>query len=128
MSHQLFGIFTYVGPYFRSPNSIGWIEPLQRFQKKVEAALYASTISGLPPEAADRAQKMLTIVNDYINEAVSKKSADVPSYQAFAKKMIPFVEENMKTATHLQTIALIPLMEQIREKLGNKWEETYFLM
>jgi len=128
LSHMLFGVFTYVGPYFRSPNSTGWIGPLQNFQKKVQAALYASTISGLPPDAADRAQKMLTFVDNYINDAVEKKSADVPRYQAFARQMTPYVEENMKKATQFQTVALIPLMEQIRDKLGDKWEETYFLL
>jgi len=128
LSHQVFGLFTYVGPYFQAPNSIGWVGPLKGFQEKVQAALFSAGSSGLSPDLQERALRMLNQVNDYINLVVNKQRAELGDYQDFCKKITPDVEYNMKLATKYQAEAIVPLLEEIRAKLGKEWEQTYFLL
>jgi len=128
LGHMPLGLFTIVSPYFMSPHSLGWKPQLQKFQGKVNDALYSLEASGLSSKVKEHGRGMLHLVNEYISSSLEKNSVTVSDYMAFTKKLLPYVQKSVANAARLQAHAALPELQKWKEELGEKWKDVYFLI
>ena len=128
LSHIPISIFTIIAPYFKNPQSQEWINPLQRFQSKVEAAQQALDNASLDTKTINHNKAMLTLAAEYLSDCLAKKNASHNDFITFSEQIFPFIEESMFNAARLQVQDTIPELLKWKQKLGEKWRDLYVLI
>lgn len=131
LAHIPMGVFFLISPYFDNVANRpeGWEEPLIEYKKHVETIKELLGKSDIGQATSTRAMTMLDMVNQYLRDCIENGSGDAKSYSAFSQKIIPYVEEAMKSAVDLQVQAGLSAMSRWKEKLGPKeWDKLHVLI
>ena len=128
LSHIPLGIFAIIAPYFSNPQSQEWINPLQRFQSRVEAAQQALNNASLDTKTINHNKAMLTLAAEYLSACLAKKNANHNDFIIFSEQIFPFIEESTFNAARLQVQDTIPELLKWKQKLGEKWRDLYVVI
>ncbi|GKS57552.1 hypothetical protein YTPLAS18_10790 [Nitrospira sp.] len=131
LAHLPMGVFVLISPYFDNVGHRpeGWEEPLIEYRQHVETIQDRLQRSDMREATKIRALTMLDMVSHYLQDCIANGSGDATSYSAFAHRMIPYVEEAMKAAVHLQIQAGLRALGQWKEELGpQEWDKLHVLI
>ena len=131
LAHIPMGVFLLISPYFDNVANRpeGWEEPLIEYKKHVENIKDLLEKSDFSQSTSVRANKMLIMVNQYLQDCIENGSGDEKSYSAFSHKIIPYVGEAMKSAVELQIQAGVSAMSRWKKELGpQEWDKLHVLI
>ena len=131
LAHIPMGVFILISPYFDNVANRpeGWEEPLIEYKKHVENIKDLLEKSDFSQARSIRAKKMLTMVNNYLQDCIENGSGDEKSYSAFSHRITPYVAEAMKSAVELQIKAGLSALSQWKKELGpQEWDKLHVLI
>ena len=128
LSHIPLGIFAIIAPYFKNPQSREWIDPLRRFQSRVDAAQRTLDDAILDTNSIHHNRTILTLTAEYLSDCLAKKNANHNDFITFSEQVFPFIEESMFNAARLQVQDTIPELLKWKRKLNEKWRDLYVLI
>ncbi len=131
LAHLPMGVFFLISPYFDNVahRPEGWEEPLIEYQQHVETIKERLQKSDIREATSIRANKMLDMVHQYLQDCIANGAGDEQSYSAFAHKIIPYVAEAMKAAVGSQVEAGLSAMKKWKQELGpQEWDKLHVLI
>ena len=131
LAHLPMGVFFLISPYFDNVahRPEGWEEPLLEYQQHVETIQERLQKSDIREATSIRANKMLDMVHQYLQDCLAHGAGDAQSYSAFAHKIIPYVAEAMKAAVRSQIEAGLSAMNKWKKELGpQEWDRLHVLI
>ncbi|WP_372346749.1 hypothetical protein [Streptomyces sp. KL116D] len=111
---------------FNDDRSTAWTDPLKAYATTLTTARRNLPAAGLPAALTTSCTNILTAALKFIDTAVSTKTFDMASFEAFSGGVYPDIRTNMEHASQAQISGVQGIMKTWRAKVGETaWADLY---
>jgi hypothetical protein len=125
VSHTPLGVYSIIAPYLGADPTDLWKRQIEDFAGLLSNAKRLVSYAGLPKDACQACDKIITESLGFIGSIVEKQKVTVEDFKRYTEPLEEAIAENLLLAGKLQVESVGHLLHEWKEKLGRAWTDVY---